>query len=143
MWQALRELDETEGYEHVSDATDKIVLPAENVEKSAKRLFGKKVKLNMNVLSENDGSALYYYDSIDNTFHITRGGITGPSAIITKIAQKSDYISLVVGYIQQTEMSLTSSESTEAECYKFMEYVLALNSDGSYYITSIRNYADE
>lgn len=143
MWQALRELDETEGYEHVSDATDKIVLPAENVEKSAKKLFGKKVKLNMNVLSENDGSALYYYDSIDNTFHITRGGITGPSAIITKIAQKSDYISLVVGYIQQTEMSLTSSESTEAECYKFMEYVLALNSDGSYYITSIRNYADE
>ena len=143
MWQALRELDATEGYEHVSDATDKIVLPAENVEKSAKTLFGKDVKLNMNVLSENDGSALYYYDSIDKTFHITRGGITGPTAIITKIAQKSDYISLVVGYMQQEEMSLTSSESTEDECYKFMEYVLALNPDGSYYIRSIRNYVSE
>ena len=143
IWQALRELDETEGYEHVSDATNKIVLPAENVEKAAKELFGKNVKLNMNVLSENDGSALYYYDSIYKTFHITRSGITGPSAVITKIAQKSDYISLVVGYVQQEEMSLTSSESTEAECYKFMEYVLALNSDGSYYINSIRNYVEE
>ena len=119
------------------------MLPAENVEKSAKTLFGKDVKLNMNVLSENDGSALYYYDSIDKTFHITRGGITGPTAIITKIAQKSDYISLVVGYMQQEEMSLTSSESTEDECYKFMEYVLALNPDGSYYIRSIRNYVSE
>ena len=140
---ALQELDATEGYEHVSDATDKIILPAENVEKSAKELFGKDVKLNMNVLSENDGSALYYFDSIDKTFHITRSGITGPTAMITKIAQKSDYISLVVGYIKQEEMTATSSESTEAECYKFMEYVLALNSDGSYYINSIRNYVDD
>ena len=63
--------------------------------------------------------------------------------MITKIAQKSDYISLVVGYIKQEEMTTTSSESTEAECYKFMEYVLALNSDGSYYINSIRNYVDD
>ena len=143
IWQALRELDETEGYEHVSDATNKIVLPAENVEKAAKELFGRNVQLNMNVLNEYDGSALYYYDNIYNTFHITRSGITGPSAVITKIAQKSDYISLVVGYVQQEEMSLTSSESTEVECYKFMEYVLALNSDGSYYIKSIRNYVEE
>ena len=143
IWQALRELDETEGYEHVSDATDKIVLPAENVEKAARELFGKNVKLNMNVLSENDGSALYYYDSIDKTFHITRGGITGPSAVITQIAQKSDYISLVVGYVQQQEMTLTSSEGTEAECYKFMEYILTLNSDGSYFIKSIRNYVED
>ena len=140
---ALQELDATEGYEHVSDATDKIVLPAENVEKSAKELFGKNVKLNMNVLSENDGSALYYYDSIDNTFHITRSGITGPSAIITKIAQKSDYISLVVGYIKQEEMTVNSTENTDEECYKFMEYVLSVNSDGSYYINSIRNYVSE
>ena len=143
IWQALRELDETEGYEHVSDATDKIVLPAENVEAAARELFGKNVKLNMNVLSENDGSALYYYDSIDKTFHITRGGITGPSAVITQIAQKSDYISLVVGYVQQQEMTLTSSEGTEAECYKFMEYILTLNSDGSYFIKSIRNYVED
>ena len=143
IWQALRELDETEGYEHVSDATDKIVLPADMVEKAAKELFGKDVNLNMNVLSEYDGSAIYYYDSIDNSFHITRSGITGPSAIITKIAQKSDYISLVVGYIGQEEMTLTSSESSEAECYKFMEYILALNSNGSYYIKSIRNYVDD
>lgn len=143
IWQALRELDETEGYEHVSDATDKIVLPAENVEKAARELFGKNVKLNMNVLSENDGSALYYYDSIDKTFHITRGGITGPSAVITQIAQKSDYISLVVGYVQQQEMTLTSSEGSEAECYKFMEYILTLNSDGSYFIKSIRNYVED
>ena len=140
---ALQELDKTEGYEHVSDATDKIVLPAENVEKAARELFGKDVKLNMNVLSENDGSALYYYDSIDKTFHITRSGITGPTAIITKIAQKSDYISLVVGYIQQQEMTIVASENTEAQCYKFMEYVLALHSDGSYYIKSIRNYVDD
>ena len=143
IWQALRKLDETEGYEHVSDATNKIVLPAENVEDAAKELFGNDVKLNMNVLSEYDGSALYYYDSIYKTFHITRSGITGPSAVITKIAQKSDYISLVVGYVQPEEMSLTSSESSETECYKFMEYVLALNSDGSYYISSIRNYVEE
>ena len=143
IWQALNELDETEGYEHVSDATNKIVLPAEMVEKAARELFGKDVKLNMNVLSEYDGSAIYYYDSIDNSFHITRSGITGPSAIITKIAQKSDHISLVVGYISEEEMSLTSSESTEEECYKFMEYILGLNSNGSYYIKSIRNYVDD
>ena len=143
IWQALRELDETEGYEHVSDATNKIVLPADMVEKAAKKLFGSDVKLNMNVLSEYDGSAIYYYDSIDKSFHITRSGITGPSAVITKIAQKSDYISLVVGYVNQDEMTLTSSEGSEDECYKFMEYVLAVKSNGSYYIKSIRNYVDD
>ncbi|MBQ9900915.1 MAG: hypothetical protein IJM51_00800 [Clostridia bacterium] len=143
IWEALRGLDETEGYEHVSDATNKIVLPADLVEKAAKKLFGSDVKLNMNVLSEYDGSAIYYYDSIDNSFHITRSGITGPSAVITKIAQKSDYISLVVGYVNQDEMTLTSSEGSEEECYKFMEYVLAVKSNGSYYIKSIRNYVDD
>ena len=143
IWQALRELDETEGYEHVSDATNKIVLPAEMVEKAAKKLFGSDVKLNMNVLSEYDGSAIYYYDSIDKSFHITRSGITGPSAVITKIAQKSDYISLVVGYVNQDEMTLSSSEGSENECYKFMEYVLAVKSNGNYYIKSIRNYVGD
>ena len=97
----------------------------------------------MNVLSESDGSAIYYYDSIDNSFHTTRSGIIGPTAVITKIAQKSDYISLVVGYSSQEEMSLTSSESSENECYKFMEYVLAIKPNGDYYIKSIRNYVED
>jgi len=141
IWYALRELDETEGYEHKSDATDKIVLPAELVEKAAKELFGNDVKLKLNVLSESEGSAIYYFDSIENSFHIARRGIEGPSAVITKIAQKSDYISLVVGYCQE-EMTLSSSENTEDSCYKFMEYILAVRPDGSYYIRSIRNYAD-
>ena len=143
IWRALRELDETEGYELISDATNKIVLPAENVEKAAKELYGSDVQINMNVLSESDGSAIYYYDSIDNSFHITRSGIIGPTAVITKIAQKSDYISLVVGYSSQEEMSLTSSESSENECYKFMEYVLAIKPNGDYYIKSIRNYVED
>ncbi len=141
IWRALRELDEAEGYEHVSDATNKIVLPADNVERASKELFGSDVQINLNVLNESDGSAIYYYDSIDNSFHITRSGIVGPSAVITKIAQKSDYISLVVGYSSLEEMSL-SSENTENECYKFMEYVLALKPNGDYYIKSIRNYVD-
>ena len=45
--------------------------------------------------------------------------------------------------MQQQEMTLTSSEGTEAECYKFMEYILTLNSDGSYFIKSIRNYVED
>ena len=143
IWLALHELDETEGYEHVSDATDKIILPAENVEKAATELFGKDVQLNMKVLSEYDGSAIYYYDSIDKTFHITRSGITGPSAIITKIANKGNYISLIVGYVDQEEMSLSSAENSDAQCSKFMEYILAVESDGTYYIKSIRNYVDD
>ena len=141
IWYALRQLDKTEGYEHESDATDKIVISADLVEKAAKELFGNDVKLNLHILSESEGSAIYYYDSIENSFHIARRGIEGPTAVITKIAQKSDYISLIVGYCQE-EMSLSSSENNEDACYKFMEYILAIRPDGSYYIRSIRNYTE-
>lgn len=136
-------LDKTADYSYNYDATGKIILPADEVAAAGNKLFGNDVKLNMDVLSESDGNTLYYYDSIDNSFHISTGGIVGPSANITKIAQKSDYVSLIVGYSSQADMNLTSSESDEVECYKYMEYILAFNSDGSYYIQSIRDYTEE
>ena len=142
IWRVLDEMRKTEGYEYNYDATKKIVIAADQVEQAGRELFGSEVQLNMNVLSESDGSAIYYYDSIENTFHISEGGVMGPTAIITRMAQKSDHVSLIVGYISQEEMTLTSSED-EPECYKYMEYVLALRPNGSYYIQSIRNYVEE
>lgn len=142
IWRVLDEMRKTEGYEYTYDATKKIVIAADQVEQAGRELFGSEVQLNMNVLSESDGSAIYYYDSIENTFHISEGGVMGPTAIITRMAQKSDRVTLVVGYISQEEMTLTSSEG-EPECYKYMEYVLTLKPNGSYYIQSIRNYVEE
>ena len=142
IWRVLDEMRKTEGYEYTYDATKKIVIAADQVEQAGRELFGNEVQLNKNVLSESDGSAIYYYDTIENTFHISEGGVMGPTAIITKMAQKSDRVTLVVGYISQEEMTLTSSEE-EPECYKFMEYVLTLRPNGSYYIQSIRNYVEE
>ncbi len=142
IWRVLDEMRKTEGYEYNYDATKKIVIAADQVEQAGRELFGSEVQLNKNVLSESDGSAIYYYDTIENTFHISEGGVMGPTAVITKMAQKSDRVTLVVGYISQEEMTLTSSEE-EPECYKYMEYVLTLRPNGSYYIQSIRNYAEE
>ncbi len=142
IWRVLGEMSATEDYEYTYDATRKIVISADDVAKAGRQLFGSEVELNMNVLSESDGSAIYYYDSVDNSFHISTGGVLGPSPVITKMAQKSDYVSLVVGYVDGDEMSLTSSDD-EVECYKYMEYVLALNPDQSYYIQSIRDYVEE
>lgn len=140
IWRVLGQMSQASEQEYTQDATGKVVVPAEKVAQAGRELFGGEVELNMNVLSESDGSAIYYYDSIDNSFHISIGGIVGPSAVITKMAQKSDYVSLVVGYVLQDEMTLTSSD--EVDCYKYMEYVLAFNDDGTYYIQSIRNYVD-
>ena len=142
IWRVLDEMRKTEGYEYTYDATKKIVIAADQVEQAGRELFGSEVQLNMNVLSESDGSAIYYYDSIENTFHISEGGVMGPTAVITRMAQRSDHVSLIVGYISQEEMTLTSSEE-EPECYKYMEYVLSLQPNGSYYIQSIRNYVEE
>lgn len=142
IWRVLDKMSATEDYEYTYDATRKIVISADEVAKAGRELFGSEVQLDMNVLSESDGSAIYYYDSIDNSFHIATGSLLGPAPVITKMAQKSDYISLVVGYVNQEEMTLTSSDD-EVECYKYMEYVLALESDNSYYIQSIRDYVEE
>lgn len=143
IWCVLDDIKNTADHNYNYDATGKIILPADEVEAASKKLFGNDVKLNMDVLSESNGNTLYYYNSVDHNFHISTGGIVGPSANITKIAQKRDYISLVVGYSSQADMSLTSSEGSEVECYKYMEYILALNSDGSYYIRSVKNYVEE
>lgn len=142
LWRVLGEMSAAEDYEYTYDATRKIVISADEVAKAGRELFGDEVQLNMNVLSESDGSAIYYYDSIDNSFHISTGSLPGPAPVITKMAQKSDYVSLVVGYVNQEEMSLLSSDE-EIECYKYMEYVLAFRSDESYYIQSIRDYVEE
>lgn len=142
IWRVLGEMSATEDYEYTYDATRKIVVPADDVAEAGRELFGNEVQLDMNVLSESDGSAIYYYDSIDNSFHISTGGVLGPAPVITKIAQKSDYISLIVGYVNQDEMTLTSSDD-DIECYKYMEYVLALQPDNSYYIQSVRDYVEE
>lgn len=143
IWRVLEEISAAEDYEYTYDATRKIVISADDVAKAGRELFGDEVQLYMNVLNESDGSAIYYYDSIDNSFHISTGSLLGPAPVITKMAQKSDYISLVVGYVNQEEMSLTSSDEDDVECYKYMEYVLALRSDDSYYIQSIRDYVEE
>lgn len=141
IWSVLDNADETSGYNYEYDDTGKIVLPAKEVEEAGKKLFGDDVKLNMDVLSETDGNVLYYYDSIEDKFHITTGGIIGPSANITKIAQKSDYVSLIVGYYSQVDMNSASSD--EAEAYKYMEYILSFNEKGEYHIESIRDYVEE
>ena len=142
IWRVLGQMSQAEDQEqaYTQDATGKIVVPAERVAQAGRELFGNNVEIKMDVLIESDGSAIYYYDSIENTFHISIGGIVGPSAVITKMAQKSDYVSLVVGYVLQDEMTLTSSN---VDCYKYMEYILAYNDDGSYYIQSIRNYVED
>lgn len=140
IWSVLDSDDNESGYDYDYDATGKIILPGKEVAEAGKRLFGNHVKLNMDVLSESDGSVLYYYDSIEDKFHISTGGIEGPSAIITKIASKSDYVSLIVGYCSQNAMTADSSDTVEA--YKYMEYILAFNDDGSYYIQSIRDYIE-
>lgn len=140
IWSVLDSEKNESGYEYEYDATGKIILSGKEVAEAGKRLFGNNVKINLDVLSESDGSVLYYYDSIENKFHISPGSIVGPSAIITKIAAKSDYVSLIVGYCSQADMTSESSDAIEA--YKYMEYILAFNDDGSYYIQSIRDYIE-
>ncbi len=141
IWSALSSADENSAYSYQYDDTGKIVLPAKEVEEAGRKLFGADVKLNMDVLSETDGSVLYYYDSIEDKFHITTGGIIGPSANITKIAQKSDYVSLIVGYCSQADMSSVSSD--EVEAYKYMEFILSFDEKGDYHIESIREYTED
>lgn len=140
IWSVLDSKDESSGYNYEYDDTGKIVLPAGEVEEAAKKLFGDNIKMNMDVLSETDGNVLYYYDSIEDKFHITTGGIIGPSAGITKIAQKSDYVSLIVGYYSQADMNSASSD--EVEAYKYMEYILSFDEKGEYHIESIRDYVE-
>lgn len=141
IWSVLVSKDESSDHNYEYDDTGKIVLPAVEVEEAGKKLFGNDIKLNMDVLSETDGNVLYYYDSIEDKFHITTGGIIGPSAGITKIAQKSDYVSLIVGYYSQADMNSASSD--EVEAYKYMEYVLSLDGKGEYHIESVRDYVED
>lgn len=141
IWSVLDSNDDASDFDYEYDDTGKIVLPAKEVEEAGKKLFGSDVKLNMDVLSENDGNVLYYYDSIEDKFHITTGGIIGPSAIITKIAQKSDYVSLIVGYCSQADINSAASDDVEA--YKYMEYILSFNEKGEYHIESIRDYTED
>ena len=86
IWRVLTLAKEDPGTEFTYDATDKIVIPADQVAQAGRELFGSEVELNMNVLSESDGSAIYYYDSIDNSFHISVREMLGPAPVITKMA---------------------------------------------------------
>lgn len=137
-----RVLENMSADEFTYDATQKIVVPAAKVAQAGRDLFGPDIELNMKVLSESDGSAIYYYDSIDDSLHVSTMGIVGPTPVITKMTLRSDYAKLVVGYVLQDDIvALTSDE--EVECYKYMEYVLAYNSDGTYYVQSVRDYVEE
>ena len=142
IWRMIDQMGKTEGFEYTYDDTHKIVVSADQVQKSGRELFGAKVQLNMNVMSESDGSAIYYYDSVEDSFHISTIGVSGPVPVITRMATRSDHVSLIVGYVNQSDMMLVSSEE-EPECYKYMEYVLAVRPNGSYYIQSIRNYTED
>ncbi len=141
IWSVLDSADDAEDFNYQYDDTGKIVLPAKEVAEAGKKLFGDNVKLEMDVLSETDGNVLYYYNSIEDNFHIATGGIIGPSAVITKIANKSDYVSLIVGYCSQADINSAASDQVEA--YKYMEYILSFDEKGSYYIESIRDYTEE
>ncbi len=112
----------------------RLLIPASDVEKSGKVLFGDTFTIDYTVMYAIEDEMIYYYSAADNCFHVvTTSGDIEPEIIkISHIGSRTQVL-LEVGYISATEETMEGSEY-----YKEMEYVLNSLDDGSYYVSAIR-----
>ncbi len=112
----------------------RLLIPAADVEKSGKVLFGSTFAIDYTVMYAIEDEMIYYYSAADNCFHVvTTSGDIEPEIIkISHIGSRTQVL-LEVGYISATEETMEGSEY-----YKEMEYVLNALDDGSYYVSAIR-----
>lgn len=112
----------------------RLLIPAADVEKSGKVLFGDTFTIDYTVMYAIEDEMIYYYSAADNCFHVvTTSGDIEPEIIkISHIGSRTQVL-LDVGYISATEEAMEGSEY-----YKQMEYVLNALDDGTYYVSAIR-----
>ena len=112
----------------------RLLIPAADVEKSGKVLFGDTFTIDYTVMYAIEDERIYYYSAADNCFHVvTTSGDIEPEIIkISHIGSRTQVL-LDVGYISATEEAMEGSEY-----YKQMEYVLNALDDGTYYVSAIR-----
>lgn len=112
----------------------RLQIPAADVEKSGKVLFGDTFTIDYTVMYAIEDEKIYYYSAADDCFHvITTGGDIEPEIIkISHIGSRTQVL-LEVGYISASEEAMEGSDY-----YKMMEYVLNAKEDGGYYVSAIR-----
>ncbi len=112
----------------------RLLIPAADVEKSGKVLFGDTFTIDYTVMYAIEDEMIYYYSAADDCFHVvtTSGDIEPEIVKISHIGSRTQVL-LEVGYISATEEAMEGSEY-----YKQMEYVLNALDNGKYYVSAIR-----
>lgn len=132
-------LNQGENHYKTYDSNGNMIIPADDVKKSATEIFGPSFSLT----SKNpEKSSFYTFTSGDNLYHVSE--ITDKDMYIPYIINQSisgDTITLKVGYVSPDDPYRTDKlNNPTPNISKYMNYTLKLNSDtGKYYVGSINN----
>lgn len=132
---SVSDSDSTYTTEQTEDAI-RLVIPAQDVVTAGRRLFGPTFEIKTESLYTIEQEELYYYSELDNSFHVSVTGLTGITPDVNRVIKNGDMITLEVGYLSETEKA-----DIGQDYYKEMDYILTVKSDGSYYVSAIRETA--
>ncbi len=135
IWSILDSNPEADKYEYTDDG---MLLPAQEVEASFKRLFGEQVKI---IHSNVDGGGIDFRFSEKKKAYVIP--ITGIEPIYTPrvidAKENSSSVELTVGYLYSSDWQQDSEGNmTPPEPGKYMKITLGKNSDEGYFVRAIQ-----